>query len=73
MSAVFALPGFLNARVKTKPTVLIARAADGNARTDVVLQLDHLALRLSHVRGEGNEDVSGDPLLDRDARSGILL
>src|SRR6185312_5988058 len=66
-------PGLLDAGIKTKSTVLIACAADGHTRANVVLQLDDLVLGLRDIRGEGNEDVSRDALLDCYARPGILL
>src|SRR6185437_5465686 len=66
-------PGLLDAGFKTESAVLIARTADGHARTDVVLQLDDLVLGLRHVRREGNENVSRDTMLDRNTRPAILL
>ncbi len=39
------LPLFADFGVEGEAAVLVARAADGEARTDLILQLDHLLLR----------------------------
>ena len=57
---------FLISASTAEAAVLIARGADGNARRNLILPLNDLVLRGSHVGGEGNEQIAGYALADGD-------
>src|ERR1700733_5837410 len=63
------LPGLLDLRIHRNAPALIAGGADCEARRNLVLPLDGLILRRSHVTGKRDKEISRDPLLDGDIRA----
>jgi hypothetical protein len=68
-----ALPRLLDETVDGDASALIASGAHRKPWGDLILPLNHLALRGRDVAGEGHEEVSGDPLLDGNVGAGRTL
>ena len=68
-----ALPALFDDRIYGESAVLIPCCANSNLRRDLVLPLNCLVLRRSHVAGKRDEQVSSNSLLDRDICSGRSL
>ena len=59
--------------VKPKAAVLVANSAEGPLGINLILQLHLCILRGGYIGGEGNKQLTGCPLLHRDASTRLLI